>query len=330
MTRAIRCCIRSAIFSCACGAIFGCGSTGSAGTTASAGGASTAAGPGDSGQLVGSFQLKLTPASAEITASSALVGKVYDGPTPSAIVWGDPQVDGRCTLTTPRVPFCSTACGGSSVCAEDDTCQAYPTARGVGAVTVTGVKTAGGDSSFVMSPIANTYQPPSGVSLAYPPFGDGDALTLSASGDYYPAFTLTGQGVAPLALSSASITLQNGKPLTLTWVPSAEKHSKIHVKLDISHHGGSKGQIECDGEDNGELILSASLLSKLLDLGVAGYPTVIVSRHAVGSAVISAGRVELDVSSVVEQAVSVEGLMSCTDDTDCVDGTTCQTDLTCS
>ncbi len=305
------------------------GGAGASGSAGSGSGNAGAAGQGDSSQLVGSFQVKVTPASGDIEASTAVVGKVYDGPTPATVIWEKPQVDGSCTLTTPRVPFCSTPCGSSSACVEDDTCQAYATARSVGAVTVTGVKTTAGDSSFVMTAIANTYQPPGSTSLAYPPFAEGDAVSLSAAGDYFPAFTLTSKGVAPLVVTSTALALKSGQPLALTWTKGTTGNAKVHVKLDISHHGGTKGQIECDADDSGALTVTAPLITTLLGLGAAGYPTVIVTRHALGSTVISAGRVDLDVSSIVEQAVTVEGLTSCTEDTDCASGQTCQSDLSC-
>ena len=133
------------------------GAPGSAGATSSgtSGASSLAgAGTGDATQLVGSFQLKVTPATDVAAASTTLVGKIYDGPTPAATLWENPQKDGACTLTTPSVPFCNTACGGSAVCVADDTCQDYPTAHGVGTVTVTGVQTSDGQSSFTMSPLS--------------------------------------------------------------------------------------------------------------------------------------------------------------------------------
>ncbi len=303
------------------------GSAGASSVGASGSSSVAGAGTGDSSLLVGSFQLKVTPATDVAAASTTLVGKVYDGATPAATLWVSPQKDGACTLTTPSVPFCNTACGGSAVCVADDTCQDYPTAHGVGTVTVTGVQTSDGQSSFTMTPIANNYQPT--ASLAYPPFADGDAVTVAAAGDFFPAFSLSSKGVAPLALTSSAFALKSGQSLDLAWTKGGAGNSTIHVKLDISHHGGSKGQIECDTDDSGTLSISAALISKLLDLGVAGYPSVIVTRQAVGATTISAGRVELVVSSVVERAVTVDGVNSCTDDDDCPTGQTCQTDLTC-
>jgi len=279
--------------------------------------------------LVGSFQVKLTPKSDLGDASTSVVGKIYDGLTPVTTIWEKPQVDGDCKLTTPRVPFCSTPCGGSAACVEDDTCLAYPTAHGAGTVTVTGLNATSGSAPLELKLISNTYQAPPSVPLAYPPFAESDAISLTAAGDYYAAFNLAAKGIAPLALASDELALKTGQPLALSWTKGAESSAKIHVKLDISHHGGSKGQIECDTADSGSLSIGAGLITKLLNLGVAGFPTVIVTRHTIGSTVISPGRVELEISSSVEQGVTIDGLNSCTDTTDCPSGQVCQTDLTC-
>ncbi len=286
--------------------------------------------------LVGSFQLQLVaPVAASDTSpaspgKTALVGKVYDGPTPAQVIWEAGTADGECQLYTPRVPFCNTPCGGSAVCVEDDTCEPYPKAGSAGTVTVQGVLLADGATEFTMDPVANTYQPGAGVKLAYPGFAEGDRITLSAAGDVIPAFELSARGVAPLELTNTSIELAAGAPVTLTWEPAADPtRSTVHVKLDISHHGGTKGMIECDTADAGSLELSGALISELLDLGVAGFPSVIVTRRAVGSAAIGDGRVDLVVSSAAERFVEIEGLQSCSGDADCDAGLTCQDDLTC-
>ncbi|HET7538491.1 MAG TPA: hypothetical protein VFK05_01420 [Polyangiaceae bacterium] len=305
------------------------GTAGASGGSATPAGGSGGSSAGDPNLLVGSFQVKLTKASDLGAASTSIVGRVYDGPTPVTTLWEQPQVDGDCTLTTPRVPFCSTPCGGSAACVEDDTCLAYPTAYSAGKVTMTGLKAASGSMPLELLLVANTYQAPPSVPLAYPSFGDGDAVSLAAAGDHFPAFNLSGKGIKELSLGAGELSLVSGKPLALTWTKGAESSAKIHVKLDISHHGGSKGQIECDTADSGALTISAALISKLLSLGVAGYPTVIVTRHTIGSTVIPAGRVELEISSSVEQAVTIDGLTSCTDAADCPSGQDCQPDLTC-
>ncbi|HEX2673919.1 MAG TPA: hypothetical protein VHM25_23745 [Polyangiaceae bacterium] len=303
--------------------------SGSSDSPAGPAGAAGSPASGDPDKLVGSFQVKLTPASDLGAASTSVVGKIYDGITPPTTIWEHPQVDGDCTLTTPRVPFCSTPCGGGAACVENDTCLAYPAAHSAGAITMTGLTATSGSALIDLMLVSNTYQAPPSVPLAYPPFAEGDAISLTAKGDYFPAFKLNAKGIAPLALASGELALKSGQPLAVNWTKGNESSAKIHVKLDISHHGGSKGQIECDTDDSGSLSIGAALITKLLSLGVAGFPTVIVTRHTIGSTVIAPGRVELELSSTVEQGVTIEGLKSCTDKADCPDGQECQNDLTC-
>jgi len=325
----------SAVFLPICGVAFAaCGgasdspasaTAGSSGATAGSGGSTS----GDPDKLVGSFQVKVTPASDLGAATTTIVGKISDGPTPVTTLWVEPQVEGDCTLTTPHVPYCSTPCGASAACVDDDTCLAYAAAHGAGAVTVTGIKATDGSTPLTLALTNNYYQAPPAIALAYPPFAESDAVTFSAAGDYFPAFKLSSKGIAPLVLTSTDLALKSGQGLALSWTKGTESSASIHVKLDISHHGGSKGQIECDTADSGALTVSGALITKLLNLGVAGFPTVIVTRHTVGSTVIPAGRVELELSSTVEQSVSIDGLTSCTDPEDCPDGQECQADLTC-
>jgi len=284
---------------------------------------------GDVGPVVGTFKVSLV-AGASTAAYTSLVGKIYDGVQPEAIVWETAASDGHCTLLTPRVPFCATPCGASAVCTETDTCKPYPTARAVGTVTATGLATTAGASSFAMEPIANGYQPPAGVQLAYPAFTEGDKFELAATGSAFTGpFVVGTRGVAALTINDATIALQSGVPLALSWPAPAATGSTIHVLLDISHHGGSKGKLECDLPDSGSASLDAGLITQLLGLGAAGYPTIIVTRATTGSAAISAGRVDLVASSTVERAVTIPGVISCTETSDCPTGQTCQADLTC-
>lgn len=292
--------------------------------------------PGDPSILAGTFQVRLiAPVPAmngqpATPGAAAVLGKIYDGPTPSQIVWEKGTKAGDCQLLLPRVPYCSTPCGGSAVCVEDETCQPYPAAHSAGTVTAKGLKTESGATEFSMQPVANNYQTPSGVKLLYPPFAEGDTITFEASGDHFSAFSVQSKGILPLELTNASISLEPDMPLTLTWTPPGQAGiSTIHVKLDISHHGGTKGVLECETADTGSLVIEAAILTELVNLGVAGFPAIAVTRKAVGSTTISPGRVELVVSSEVERAVEIPGLTSCTDDMQCPNGQTCQSDLTC-
>jgi len=305
------------------------GATGDTPTTGDTGGE-------QSGVLVGTFRVELiapvaaTADSPETPGKTTVLGKIYDGAYPGQIIWEEAAKAGDCVLLTPRVPFCNTPCGGSAVCVEDDTCEDYPLSGSAGTVTVKGLNTEDGKSEFTMTPIANNYQAPATAKLSYPAFAEGDTISMTASGDRFAAFKLSGTGIAPLALTNKSFALAPDQALTLTWTPAAEPtRSTLHVKLDISHHGGSKGMISCDTPDTGSLELGAPLITQLLGLGAAGFPTIIVTRQSVGSATIAEGRIDLVLASSLEYAVQVPGVTSCTDDVDCSDGKTCQSDLTC-
>ncbi|WP_437783765.1 hypothetical protein [Sorangium sp. So ce1097] len=290
---------------------------------------------GDPTRLIGAFQVRSSPAAPsdgapEAAGTASLLGKIYDGPTPSQIVWEERVAEGGCRLLTPRVPFCNEPCGGSAVCVEDDTCQPYPAAHSAGAVTATGLNLESGEASLVMNPVANNYQPPAGAKLRYPPADEGQTVRFEASGDYFSAFAVEARGVSPLELRGDAVRVDPDQAVTLEWAPPGQAGiSTIEVTLDISHHGGTKGKIECAVEDTGSLELPASLVTQLLDLGVAGFPSIVVARKAVGSTTIAQGRVDLVISSQVERPVEVAGLTSCHEDSECPEGQTCQSDLTC-
>lgn len=313
------------------------GSAGSAGSTSTSGasnvsGSSNAGGSSSSGskEIVGSFQVQVVADDTEPdTGATSVIGKVSDGPSPANVIWTVTKEDGDCRVEVPSVPFCDGGCAGG-VCVAAGVCQAYPIGHSVGEVTLGGVNLASGGSEVVLKEVAKAYQPPAGTMFAYPPFAEGDTITVHAAGGDYGPFDLGAKGVAPLALASSDFELDEGKALELTWNAAVDpKSSQVHVKLDISHHGGSRGMISCDTDDTGSLTLSAELVTELIGLGVAGFPSVIVTRVSSGLAQIQVGLVELDVSSKVERLVTVAGIDSCTEDADCPDGGVCQADLTC-
>jgi hypothetical protein len=293
-------------------------------------------GNGDPQVLVGTFQVRLVApveASPGVDPSpgfTTVFGKVYDGPTPATLIWQEVSRSGECILLTPRVPFCNSPCGGSAACVEDDLCQPYPSARSVGLVTVTGLASTGGPIDLELRPVANNYQNPANVELDYPAFSEGQVIGLSAAGDVLPGFSVSAPGVGPLTLSDAELRLVAGQALDLSWnTPDDPSLAKILVKLDISHHGGTKGKIECEAVDDGALEIPGPMIGQLLALGVAGFPTVIATRRSLGSTSIAVGRIDLLISADDERPVIIDGLISCTEDGDCSNGATCQPDLSC-
>jgi hypothetical protein len=321
----------------------GAAGTGSsqAGSAASSAGGAPAAGSGGSGtgagglsptKLVGTFNLRLVPGieasgtAAASAAQSAFIGSVADGPTPTAMAWLVDQEANGCTLYVPKSPFCDPGCGSSAVCVSDDTCVERPTSQTVGTIRLTGV----GSSEVVMTPIAGNYQPKGGTALAFPPCMEGAEVKLAADGGTFTPFTLSAKCIAELDFKGP-IKIVKGSALKLTWkAPGQAALARIQVRLDISHHGGARGKIECDVADSGSLEMPAVMVDKLVDLGVAGFPTVVVTRIASGG--VASGepkQVVLNVQESVEREVQIDGLVSCADSTDCPAPKTCQSDLTC-
>ena len=101
----------------------------------------------------------------------------------------------------------------------------------------------------------------------------------------------------------------------------------IWLRRDIRESGSGKTGTTNVLRTAGKI--PAALVTKLLSLGVAGFPTVVVTRQWIGSTTIAPGRVDLVISSSLERTVTIDGLVSCTDTVDCPDGQTCQSDLTC-
>jgi hypothetical protein len=90
-----------------------------------------------------------------------------------------------------------------------------------------------------------------------------------------------------------------------------------------------KGQIECDVPDTGSFDVPAPLITALVNLGRAGYPTVKVTRRVIAKAPTQPN-VTLTISSMVEREVDT-GVISCgaTSSPPCPAGKTCQADFTC-
>jgi hypothetical protein len=282
--------------------------------------------------VIGAFLVQLSRATASGGGADTtrVVGAVKDRPTPARQSWSTAAEDGDCVVLKPVTPSCIPACTNPDVCVADGKCQTWPSARNVGTVTVTGIKTLSGESSFPMQPAgaSQSYQPD--VELQFPGFAEGDAIRFQTSGGDFDPFTVTSSGISPLALEGGDLTLVRGQNVEVGWTPAGRSGiSKIHVKLDISHHGGTKGMIVCDTEDTGSLSISGMLVGKLLDLGVAGWPTIVVTRSSSGAAALPVGRVTLEILSEVEREVLIPGFKSCLEDADCPKGQTCQGDLSC-
>ncbi len=277
--------------------------------------------------LLGTFAVTLVAPTSSTDGFTSVLGRVYDGPMPPQLAWQVADGAQGCELRIPVVPFCEPSCGTSAACTQEQGCVAYPAAQDLGTVTLTGLQA----SAIEMKPISGTYQLPPEIELPHPPTVEGAPIRLQSGGGGYEAFEIEGTGIAPLQLSGPElITLDGTQPLTLQWQPPSDPPaSRIQVKVDISHHGGLKGVIECDVEDDGESEIEASLIEQLIGLGTAGFPSINVVRIATGGAQLDPGRVLLTVISRVERPLDVPGVVSCNDAEECSTGQTCAASRTC-
>jgi hypothetical protein len=279
---------------------------------------------GGSAQL-GGFAVALVAATETppVPAFTSITGKVYDGPSPPTVVWEAQTSSGGCTLYAVKPPFCGPSCGGEAACVATNTCVPYPRAQNLGTVTVTGV-----GAPVTLISVANNYQAPPRPALPYPPAAEGAAITVQASSGPLGAFSVTSGGVAPLG-ASGPVALESGKPLHLAWTPPGRAGTVVEVKLDISHHGGTRSKIECTAPDSGSLDISAPLITGLVSLGVAGFPGVSLTRVSEGRTQVPAGLISLRVTSTADLVVNIPGVTSCEEDIECPAGQKCQPDKRC-
>jgi hypothetical protein len=269
----------------------------------------------------GTFMVKLDV----LRGVTNISGKLYDGPTPSEIIWEIDTVVGNCRLLKKRLPVCD--CPFKYVCVEDDSCAPSPSKMTVDTVKVNGLKTSDGKTSFIMYPVGSIYAPDDGI--LYPPCSEGEIVTFITQGDSVAApCTLTARGISPLHVLNDSILVADGQPMTLNWTPpNVPGISTIFITVDISYHAGTKGKIECECPDNGSVTIPAVLLDKLKALGMSGFPKVDISR--LSTATNATGNTKLVIESITTMALTVPGVVSCTQNSNCSNGQTCGDDKRC-
>jgi hypothetical protein len=251
-------------------------------------------------------------------ARTNVLGIIYDGPAPSGEV--PLKLESRmgdCELLVPWAPFCTEPCTGGAKCTADDTCTAQPKMVDVGPVVLSGL----GDE-LTMEAIAGNYQSPT---LPAEACAEGAPVSLDSS-----SFSMESRCIARLELTTeAPIRVVSEESVELAWTPpSSEADSRVKIHLDIAHHGGKKGEINCDVADTGSFSVPEELVTQLVSLGLAGYPDITLERYSV-AADASSSLIQLRIGSLVRREVDT-GVVSCDEDSQCESGQTCNTaDRTC-
>ena len=270
------------------------------------------------GERVGGFSILLGE---DYTSVS---GAVMDGVAPSNV----PDVlgtSGTCTLFGPRDLFCDPACTTlGETCGEEGVCIAAPTKQDVGTVTVDGMNTEVViDLGSITSDYSLVFDDP------YPGFDEGAGLTLTATGGVFEPITLTGSGPGPVTGAQESVTVQEDTPVTLSWDAGGVADTQMQVLLDVNVHGARTGWIVCDAPDSGDFEIPADLVTSLINLGLSGFPKLVLTRRSIDTAEVSSGCVELSVHAQTTLTVEIPGLLSCNTDEDCESGQVCEEDLVC-
>ena len=285
-------------------------SGGTAGTTSSSGGTGGSVvlhGGCPTAEQVGYFYVEH-----EIDYS-VVSGEVLDGVVPSKILF-EVGKEGDCTLWQRKNPFCNPACAPNQACAQDGTCVPYPLPQDAGQVTIAGLT----------KPVSMTYPNYYDTTVDHPPFTPGAAVTLEAKGATIPAFTLYGEGFAPMVIPADKLVLKKGEPLAVSWTKDdSATVATVRVRVNVDQHGTSPVELICELSDTGSTMIPASLVDQLISFGVTGFPSLHVIRHTLDSADTGKGCVQFEVYSHRLADFQVADHLPCDAATPCPVGYTC-------
>ncbi|HEX2958383.1 MAG TPA: hypothetical protein VHO70_16225 [Chitinispirillaceae bacterium] len=266
----------------------------------------------------GVFKIQLFPADADLgdPAYTRVNGAIYDGPMLPGIIFEKVEESGPCKLFKAIKPFCKN-CKVGGKCVAEDSCQREPSPISVGMVTVNGFTLNGVKTPFTMTPSkSNSYQLV-GNKPDFPPFSEGDSVVLLAEGTTtMPSFTIKTRGISPLVVSNEEIVFEDGKSVTFKWQkPAVAGVSTMNIRINVSYHGGTKGEIIIDCEDNGEVTLPGSMIDRLKSWGLSGYPVVELTRRSIVT--IDPSKPDLIIESAVTKSVKIPGVIPCNQNEDC-------------
>jgi hypothetical protein len=200
-------------------------------------------------------------------------GHLWSPPAVFGSLWGDaPPVwhtevarDGACRVLAYQPGFCA-ACDG--VCLAPDECRPWPDYLDAGTITVSGVA---GDDVVLEPEFDQHYQTWGG--LPDPLFAGGDEIAVDAGGGEVGPFSARVTAFARLTVPSldeaGEAVLVDGDDIELTW-PAPVAGARVHL---YAHSGGAlhgtppEVILECDAEDTGSLVITASILEAVPVLG---------------------------------------------------------------
>jgi hypothetical protein len=229
---------------------------------------------------------------------------------------------GDCEIRQRTNPSCDPACLAGEVC-DDGVCVPYPEDQDLGTVEILGLA-----QPVAMEPITPGYSY-FDTTLPHPAWEVGALIQLEMLGGNYGPLTLHGVGPEALATPTEPWVLVDDQDLIVTWdPPAAPSRALVELSIDIDQHGATPGQARCLFEDDGEGAVPAAIVSKLIDLGVSGFPSGTLSRQTADHGAIGGdGCMDFVVGTPRDAEVDVSGYTPCVSDLDCPDGQTCNLEL---
>lgn len=248
---------------------------------------------------------------------ATVTGEIYSAVIPTTRLFAL-ESEGDCQLHQQVNPHCDPACDAGEVCTHEGECEPYPVLQELGTAEITGLA-----ESLTLESDGGSYWD---TSLPYPLFEEGAAIALRTTGGEVDPLALHGLGVAPLDLLTFEWAVSSSEDLVLQWTP-AEQEARVRVSVNVDQHGNSPITLRCDMDDDGEGIISASLVEIFLDYGVSGFASGSIVRQTADSIQLEAGCTDLRVySQRSPDEITVEGHTPCYTDDHCPEDQHCDMD----
>lgn len=188
----------------------------------------------------------------------AVTGNVWEEPFPS---WHEVLLQTEnCRYMIYLPVTCNPPCDFDEICTSGGECVGWPAGVAAGNLTVEGL----GDPP-VLDP--EEYAPGSyyeSLSIPLDQFGEWSPVSLSLTGDTFPALDLSARGVADVVadVEADGLSIPDAQPVTVTWNASSDPNACAQVNLytqNMGHGLPIMNVMECVGPDTGSLTIPAEM-----------------------------------------------------------------------
>jgi hypothetical protein len=153
----------------------------------------------------------------------------------------------------------------------------------------------------------------SNTAVANPPVTPDALVELRVPDSPWGPITLHAVGVTPLVASTDPLLIDTESDLLVTWTPpTGLDRSTVYFTVNIDQHGNSPILLSCEWPDTGSGSVPATLLEQLVNAGVTGFPSALITRHTADRVDVGPdGCMDLEVTSPRPMSVRVDGFTPC-------------------